>query len=94
MTGPMRSTTRDDSMRIKVPWTDVIVDVQGPCTTAEGGERYVSSCLVRRSVCLNSKPSRRSGQHAFLGLSCPVSSGGELYQTWSVRTGAQKCRVQ
>ena len=42
-TGPMRSISEDNSMRAKVPWSDVIVDVQGPYTTAEGGERYVLS---------------------------------------------------
>ena len=30
-------------MRNKVPWSDVIIDVQGPYTRAEGGEQYVLS---------------------------------------------------
>ena len=28
-------------MRAKVPWSDVIIDVQGPHTRAEGGEQYI-----------------------------------------------------
>ena len=34
---PTRSTMGDDSLRRKLPWSDVIVDVQGPYTTSEGG---------------------------------------------------------
>ena len=40
---PMRSTLADDQMRAKLPWTDVLIDVQGPYTKAEGGEMYVLS---------------------------------------------------
>ena len=49
--GPMRSLTGDDAMRTKVPWSDVIVDVQGPYTRAEGGEQYVLSyhCTLLRT---------------------------------------------
>ncbi len=39
----MKSLTADDAMRMKVPWSDVIIDVQGPYTRAEGGEQYVLS---------------------------------------------------
>ncbi len=48
--GPLRSLTGDDSTRTKVPWSDVIVDVQGPYTRAEGGEQYVLSyhCTLLR----------------------------------------------
>ena len=48
--GPMRSLTGNDAMRTKVPWSDVIVDVQGPYTRAEGGEQYVLSyhCTLLR----------------------------------------------
>ena len=41
--GPMRSITGDGAMRCKVPWSDVIIDVQGPYTRAEGDNQYVLS---------------------------------------------------
>ena len=40
---PMRSILADDGMRAKTPWSDVLIDVQGPYTRAEGGEMYVLS---------------------------------------------------
>ena len=40
---PMRSIQGDDSARCRFPWADVIVDVQGPYTRAEGGEMFVLS---------------------------------------------------
>ena len=39
----MRSTLADDQLRAKLPWTDVLIDVQGPYTRVEGGEMYVLS---------------------------------------------------
>ena len=33
---PLRSITGDDSLRSRLPWSDVIVDVQGPYTKGEG----------------------------------------------------------
>eukprot|EP00969_Alexandrium_andersonii_P188491 8329820-Alexandrium_andersonii.AAC.1 len=38
---PMRSILADDQLLEVLPWTDVIVDVQGPYTKAESGEQYV-----------------------------------------------------
>ena len=40
---PMRSILADDQLLEVLPWTDVIVDVQGPYTRAENGEQYVVS---------------------------------------------------
>ena len=40
---PMRSILADDQMLEALPWSDVIVDVQGPYTRAEAGEQYVLS---------------------------------------------------
>ena len=40
---PLRSITGADEIRQRLPWSDVIVDVQGPYTKAEGGELYVLS---------------------------------------------------
>ena len=34
---PMQSITAQDALRSRPPWTDVIIDVQGPYTKAEGG---------------------------------------------------------
>eukprot|EP00969_Alexandrium_andersonii_P056843 2506746-Alexandrium_andersonii.AAC.1 len=38
---PLRSILADDQLLEVLPWTDVIVDVQGPYTKAESGEQYV-----------------------------------------------------
>ena len=38
-----RSMQSDDQLSKSLPWTDVIIDVQGPFTKAETGEQYVLS---------------------------------------------------
>ena len=38
-----RSMQSDDQLSKSLPWTDVIIDVQGPFTRAETGEQYVLS---------------------------------------------------
>ena len=70
---PLRSTTADDCMRSKLPWSDVIIDVQGPYTRAEGGERYILSyhCVVLRVPKLEAFRSLQAGY--FFGPWCPVS---------------------
>ena len=40
---PTRSIMADDRLASVLPWDDVIIDVQGPYTRAEGGEMYVLS---------------------------------------------------
>ena len=39
----MRSIQADDKRLELLPWRDVVIDVQGPFTKAEGGEQYVLS---------------------------------------------------
>ena len=48
MQGPFRSPLADDSKADVLPWTDVIIDCQGPFTKAEGGEQYVLSYMCTR----------------------------------------------
>lgn len=43
--GPLRSPTADDAQRLKAPWSDVMIDVQGPYTRAEGCDQYVLAYL-------------------------------------------------
>ena len=40
---PLRSMLADDQLAAALPWSDVIIDVQGPFTRAETGEQYVLS---------------------------------------------------
>ena len=48
---PYRSPLADDAATVKMPWQDVVIDVQGPFTKAEGGEQYVLSyCCTRLKV--------------------------------------------
>ena len=43
-----RSTAASDALSALLPWQDVIIDVTGPFTRAEGGERYVLACLCTK----------------------------------------------
>ena len=36
---PFRSMMADPNMRLRLPWTDVIIDVQGPFTKGEQGDQ-------------------------------------------------------
>ena len=40
---PYRSPLADDASALKLPWQDVVIDVQGPFTKAERG---ISTCLA------------------------------------------------
>ena len=47
----LRFSMADDQRLRELPWQDVIIDVQGPFTKAEGGEQYVLSyCCTRLKV--------------------------------------------
>ena len=48
MRPPTRSTAASDAMSALLPWQDVLIDVAGPFTRAEGGERYVLSYLCSK----------------------------------------------
>lgn len=48
MRPPTRSTAASDAMSALLPWQDVCIDVTGPFTRAEGGERYVLSYLCTK----------------------------------------------
>ena len=48
MRPPTKSTAAGDAMSALLPWQDVIIDVTGPFTRAEGGERYVLSYLCTK----------------------------------------------
>ena len=73
---PLRSTTADDRMRSKLPWTDVIIDVQGPYTRAEGGEMYVLSyhCTVLRVPKLEAFKSLQAGFFSRALVSCVLKT--------------------
>ena len=45
---PTRSGLGDDASVEVLPWCDVIIDMQGPFTRAEGGEQYVLSYLCSK----------------------------------------------
>ena len=45
--GPLRSITGQDAMRQNIPWSDVIIDVQGPYTRAEGVSSTASPTTAR-----------------------------------------------
>ena len=68
----MRSLTADDSMRTKVPWSDVVIDVQGPYTRAEGGDQYVLSyhCLLLRVPKLQAFASLKAAEFSRALVSC------------------------
>ena len=42
-TGPMKSVLADEEHAEKLPWQDVIIDVQGPFTKADTGDEYILS---------------------------------------------------
>ena len=46
--GPYKSMLAEPSTVVVLPFQDVIMDVQGPFTKAEGGEQYVLSCHCTR----------------------------------------------
>ena len=46
--GPYRSALSDDRSSSVLPWSDVVIDVQGPFTRAEGGEVYVLAYLCTK----------------------------------------------
>ena len=72
----MRSITGDDAMRSRLPWADVIVDVQGPYTKAEGGERYVLSyhCTALKVPRLEAFASLQAGHFSRALVSCVLRS--------------------
>ena len=48
MRPPTRSTAASDAMSALLPWQDVLIDVTGPFTRAEGGERCVLNYLCSK----------------------------------------------
>jgi hypothetical protein len=68
---PMRSITADDSMREKLPWSNVIVDVQGPYTQAEGLREVPPKLpLLRVKGAQVGGIQESSGRPVFSGFGC------------------------
>jgi hypothetical protein len=74
--GPLRSILGSDKFLGTLPWTDVIVDVQGPYTRAEGGEMYVLSyhCTVLKVPKLQAFPSLQRGYFSRALVECVFKS--------------------
>ena len=64
MRPPMKSVLADDGRASLLPWTDVMIDVQGPYTRAEGGEMYVLSyhCTVLKVPFLRAMSALTAGE--------------------------------
>lgn len=45
---PLRSMTADETQWSTPPWLDMVIDIQGPYTSAEGGEQYVLAYLCTK----------------------------------------------
>ena len=73
---PLRSTLADDRMRLKLPWSDVLIDAQGPYTMAEGGEKYVLSytCTSLKVPKLEAMRSLQAGDFSRALVSCVLRS--------------------
>ena len=66
----------DDRMRAKLPWSYVIIDVQGPYTRAEGGDVCILSyhCTVLKVPKLDAFESLQAGCFSGSCVVCPQVS--------------------
>ena len=73
---PLRSILADDKLAKVLPWTDVIIDVQGPFTKAETGEQYLLSyhCVRLRVPLLEPFRSLQAGYFSRALLTCVMRS--------------------
>jgi hypothetical protein len=78
MRPPTKSTAASDAMSALLPWQDVIIDVTGPFTRAEGGERYVLSYLcaelfVYQAACSKTRSVVPIGARILLSIATGLS---------------------
>ena len=73
---PMRSMLADDQLATSLPWTDVIIDVQGPFTRAETGEQYILSyhCVHLRVPILEPFKALQAGYFSRALVACVMRS--------------------
>ena len=70
--GPYRSILADPASVITLPWSDVIIDMQGPFTKAEGGEAYVMAyhCSRLKVPLLETTKTLDTGQFSRALIKC------------------------
>ena len=69
---PLRSMQADDARAELLPWQDVVIDVQGPFTKAEGGEQYLLSyhCTSLKVPKLCAFPTLQAGHFSRALVTC------------------------
>ncbi len=74
--GPYRSMLADPGSAVVLPYQDVIIDVQGPFTKAEGGEQYVISyhCTRLKVPLLEPMKTLQSGHFSKALIKCILRS--------------------